>query len=231
MAETDNTQTATPTTNMEGKFARIGTKNLTIALLNDQGLVVGEPLLLQGTTEADISINAENATLSADDGAYLTLSSGIQKVTLKLSNYLLTPKAKQMLLGTKYAMGMEVFGSDTNPNHVAVMFETQLVSNESHPLYMGLLNGTFKFPESKNKTKGTGAPDPSPDEIEGEFVLQTRGSHKVAQINGYSSDPDFDLTTFRNLVMPKTQEDLDAAIQAYETALNKVTTPVTTPGN
>lgn len=209
----------------DNKFVRIGTRGLKIAKLNDDGLVVGEPLSLPGTTEADITITSENATINADDGPYMTLSSGISKVTLKLSNYFLTPEAKQMILGTKYAMGMEVYGDDAMPNHVAIMFETQLQSNESHPLYMGLLNGTFKFPESKNKTKGSGAPDPSPDEIEGEFVLQERGDRKVAVVNGFRSDPKFDMDTFTNYVMPKDQTTLDAAIKKFADALEQAESP------
>lgn len=208
----------------EKKYVRIGTKNLKFAQLDDDGLVVGEPLSLPGTTEVDITIESENATISADDGPYMTLSSGISKVTAKISNYFLTPEAKRMLLGTKYAMGMEVYANDTNPNHVAMMFETQLQSNEAHPLYMGLLNGTFKFPDSKNKTKGSGAPDPEADEIEGEFVLQERGSRKTAEVNGFTSDPEFDMDTFTAYVMPKTQDELDKAVSKYEEALNKVTT-------
>lgn len=217
--------------NDEKKFVRIGAKGLRLAQLDDNGLVVGDILPLPGTTEADISISAENATITADDGPYMTLSSGISKVTLKLSNYFLTPEAKRLLLGTKYAKGMELYGSDTTPNHVAVIFETQLQSNESHPLYMGLLNGVFKFPDSKNKSKGSGAPDPSPDEIEGEFVLQPRGERSTAEVNGFTSDPDFDMKTFENYVMPKSQEDLDAAIKAVADALKQPTTPaVSTPG-
>lgn len=206
------------------KFVQIGVKGLKIAKLDDNGLVVGEPLHVPGTTEADISITAENATLTADDGPYMTLSSGISKVTLKLSNYFLPPEAKQILLGTKYAMGMEVYGDDTLPNHVAVMFETQLQSNESHPLYVGLLNGTFKFPENKNKAKGSGAPDPSAEELEGEFVLQPRGERKTAEVNGFTSDPDFNLDTYTNYVMPKSQEDLDAAIKKFGDALKAAET-------
>ena len=108
----------------DNKFVRIGTRGLKIAKLNDDGLVVGEPLSLPGTTEADITITSENSTINADDGPYMTLSSGISKVTLKLSNYFLTPEAKRMILGTKYAMGMEVYGDDAMPNHVAIMFES-----------------------------------------------------------------------------------------------------------
>ena len=108
---------------------------------------------------------------------------------------------------------MEFYGDDSLPNHVAMMFETQLQSNEAHPLYVGLLNGTFKFPDNKNKTKGSGAPDPSPEELEGEFVMQERGNSKIAEINGFTSDPDFDMATYESVVFPKDQTSLDAALK------------------
>lgn len=200
------------------KIVRIGAKGFKIAQLNDKGLVVGDPLEIPGTTQADISISSENTTIAADDGAYMALSSGITKVTLKLSNYFLPPEAKKILFGTKFGAGMETYGSDTVPNHVAVIFQTQLKSNETHPLYIGLLNGVFKFPDSKNKTKGLGAPDPATEEIEGEFVMQQRGKTNTILVNGFSSKEDFDLTTFENYVMPKTDELLQAAIQKYESA-------------
>lgn len=197
----------------EDKFVPIGTKNLQIAQLDDAGMVKGDVLHLPGTTEIDISVTSENATLNADDGPYMTLSSGISKVTVKISNYFLNPKAKSMLLGTEYVKGMEFYNNDSLPNHIAMMFETQLQSNEAHPLYMGLLNGTFKFPDLKNKTKGSGAPDPSPQEIEGEFIMQARGNKETVEINGFTSDPDFDMETYKALVFPKDQASLDAALK------------------
>lgn len=195
------------------KFVKIGAKNLRFAQLDDEGFVKGDILHLPGTTEIDVSVTSDNATINADDGPYMTLSSGISKITAKVSNYFLTPEAKTMLLGTKYTKGMEFYGDDSLPNHVAMMFETQLQSNEAHPLYVGLLNGTFKFPDNKNKTKGSGAPDPAAEEIEGEFVMQERGNGKTAEVNGFTSDPDFNMETYEALVFPKDQTSLDAALK------------------
>lgn len=205
----------------EKRLVKIGAKNLQFAKLTDEGFVDGEVLSLPGTTEVKISISSDNATLSADDGPYMTLSSGINKVTTNINNYFLTPEAKRLLLGTTYALGMEMYGDTTMPNHVAMMYETQLLSNESHPLYMGLLNGTFKFPDSQTKSKGNGAPDPNTDEIEGEFVMQQIGDHKFAEINGFTSDPNFDMTTFRNLIFPKDKSTLDTAWQKVKAEIDK----------
>lgn len=218
----------------EKRLVKIGAKNLQFAKLTDEGFVDGEVLSLPGTTEVKISISSDNATLSADDGPYMALSSGINKVTTNINNYFLTPEAKRLLLGTTYVLGMEMYGDTTMPNHVAMMYETQLLSNESHPLYMGLLNGTFKFPDSQTKSKGNGAPDPNTDEIEGEFVMQQIGDHKFAEINGFTSDPNFDMTTFRNLIFPKDKSTLDTAWQKVKAEIDKqkkVTTPETSSVN
>lgn len=205
----------------EQRFVKIGAKNLRFAKLDDNGLVVGDVLSLPGTTQVKIAITSNNATISADDGPYMTLSSGIEKVTMTISNYFLTPEVKKLVLGTKYVNGMEVYSDTTVPNHVAVMYETQLRSNTSHPLEMGLLNGTFKFPDSTTKTLGSGAPDPSAEELEGEFVLQPRGNMKTVMINGFTSDPNFNEQDFQTLVFPKDQSSLDTAVSKLENALEQ----------
>ena len=198
------------------KFVKIGAKNLRFAKLNDLGFVDGDVVSLPGTTQVKVAITSNNATLSADDGPYMSLSSGIEKVTMTISNYFLTPEIKQLILGTTYKKGMEIFDDKTLPNHVAVMYETQLISNAKNPLYVGLLNGTFKFPDSTTKSLGNGAPDPSAEELEGEFVQQERGNRKITEINGFTSDSDFDLATYEKLVFPKSSEDLTSALAVID---------------
>ena len=218
----------------QSKYVKIGAKNLRIAKIDDNGLIVGEPVSLPGTTQVKIAITSDTATISADDGPYMTLSSGIEKVTMTISNYFLTPEAKKLILNTTYVNGMEFYGDTTIPNHVAVMYETQLMSNEKHPLYMGLLNGTFKFPDSTTKTLGSGAPDPSAEELEGEFVLQDRGTMRTAEINGFTSDPNFNKEDFETLVFPTDQSKLDEAVSkvvaAMEQAENGGSSPTTPSG-
>ena len=206
---------------MAENYVKIGAKDVKFAKLDDNGFIVGDPISLPGTTQVKISITSDNATISADDGPYMTLSSGIEKITLTISNYFLTPEVKSLILGTTYVNGMEIYGDDTMPNHVAVMYETQLMSNTKHPLYMGLLNGTFKFPESTTKTLGSGAPDPSAENLEGEFVLQERGNMKTAAINGFTSDKDFNKEDFDTLVFPKDQSSLATVLAKLQAAIEQ----------
>lgn len=85
--------------------AKIGVENLEFAQLDDAGFVVGETVKLPGTTQIKTSISSENATLSADNGPYLSLSSGIEKVTETINNYFITPEVKRLMLGVQYALG------------------------------------------------------------------------------------------------------------------------------
>ena len=43
--------------------------------------------------------------------------------------------------------------------------------------------------------------------------MQERGNNKIAEINGFTSDPDFDMATYESVVFPKDQASLDAALK------------------
>lgn len=211
----------------EKHFVKIGAKNLQFAKLNDEGFVDGDVIALPGTTEVKIAIGSDTSSLTADDGPYMSLSSGINKITATINNYFLTPEVKRLLFGTNYALGMEMYGTDTVPNKVAMMYETQLISNENKPLYIGLLKGVFKFPDSQTKSMGNGAPDPNPDEIEGEFVMKDIGDTKKALINGFSSDPNFNIENFKKLVFPKSADEINTAWTAFKAEIDKQNKAVT----
>lgn len=199
--------------------AKIGVENLEFAQLNDAGFVVGETVKLPGTTQIKTSISSENATLSADNGPYLSLSSGIEKVTETINNYFITPEVKRLMLGVQYALGTEIYGEKTLPNPVASLYSSKLAKSGKN-VWVACLEGRFKFPSGESKTLGSGAPDPATEEVEGEFIMKPVGDTKQIMLIGYESDPDFDLATFRSLVFPKNDSELTAAWAKVKAKLN-----------
>lgn len=190
--------------------AKIGVKNLEFAKLDDTGYVVGETVKLPGTTQIKTSISSETATISADDGPYMVLPSGIEKVTETINNYFITPELKQLMLGTTYAMGIEMYGESTFPNPVATLYSSKLAKSGKN-VWVACLEGRFKFPSGESKTLGSGAPDPQTEEVEGEFIMKQIADTKQIMLIGFESDPDFDLATFRSLVFPKNETELTTA--------------------
>lgn len=199
--------------------AKIGVENLEFAQLDDAGFVVGETVKLPGTTQIKTSISSENATLSADNGPYLSLSSGIEKVTETINNYFITPEVKRLMLGVQYALGTEIYGEKTLPNPVASLYSSKLAKSGKN-VWVACLEGLFKFPSGESKTLGSGAPDPATEEVEGEFIMKPVGDTKQIMLIGYESDPDFDLATFRSLVFPKNDSELTAAWAKVKAKLN-----------
>ena len=184
-----------------GKY---GVSNLTVAKLVSD-LVEGNVVKIPGTTEVQQEITIENATLPADNGPYLTVSSGISEAKLTINNYDVTTEAKKALYDLNIVNGIEIYGKNLIPNDVSVMYQTK--TTDGMNVYVGMLKGKFTLPGLHSQTAGDGAPEPETDEIEGTFVSRSFGSEDVVYLIGRGDDPDFDLETFTKMVFPTTAED------------------------
>lgn len=189
------------------KQGKIGVSELEFGKLDEDDLVIDPTQKLPGTTEIGIELGIDISTLPADDGPYLTVSSGITTAKQTINNYDLTSEIKQLLFGIEVIGGVEVYEKGLVPNDTATLFRTRLTGGKY--VWIAMLKGKFTLPNVTAKTTGDGNPEPTPDQIEGSFVARKAGDKEVVLLIGREDNKDFDFDTFHTMVFPKTAEETE----------------------
>lgn len=148
------------------KLAKFGASNFEYGVLDENDKIT-ETRKINGLSEVKVELTNDLKTLAADDGPYLVLSGGINQAKETLNLYDVDSQMKHDFYGVDITGGIEKYTKNFTPNYVATVFRTKL-SNGKH-VWVGLLKGMFALPGISSKTQD-GAPDPSPDEIVGNFV-------------------------------------------------------------
>lgn len=154
------------------KGVQIGLRNLVIAVMTDDPAFgtgtasYQAPVALPGAISANVTTNASNATLFADDGPYDTAAT-IGEIGLELNVADLPLEIQSLLLGHAIEGGIMKRRSTDTPPWVAVGFKT-LKSNSKYR-YTWLNKGKFSVPDQNNGTKGDSVEFQTPT-ISGSFV-------------------------------------------------------------
>lgn len=148
------------------KLAKFGASNFEYGVLDENDKIT-ETRKINGLSEVKVELTNDLKTLAADDGPYLVLSGGINQAKETLNLYDVDSQMKHDFYGVDITGGIEKYTKNFTPNYVATVFRTKL-SNGKY-VWVGLLKGMFALPGISSKTQD-GAPDPSPDEIVGNFV-------------------------------------------------------------
>jgi len=206
---------------------KFGASHFNYGLVQDD-LVPDGPKPIPGLTEVKMDLKNELKTVAADDGPYVTLSSGISEATLDVKVLDLNSDVRKDWFGINVKKGIELYTKNLNPNDIAVMFKTQMEDGKG--VWVAMLKGKFSLPGVDTKAKD-GTPDPNKDESTGTFA--PRGNTGDATdsaddgmmvVIGREDNKDFDLETFKKYVFPKTVDDtkvLDDVTPAADTSAGK----------
>ena len=156
---------------------KFGLRGFEYGVLNSQNLVTGETKKIPGIKSAKLDITNELNTITADDGPYVVLSSGIT-----VEN------------------GVEKYSKKMTPNDIACLFRT--TGDDGKGIWVGLLKGKFSLPGMDLETKD-GSPDPKNDTVSGSFVARGDEDEGLVIVVGREDNPQFQETEFRKLVFPK----------------------------
>ncbi len=167
-------------------------------------LVPDESKKLPGMTAAKLEITADIASLSADDGPYVTLSGGITEAKLTLNNYDINADAQKDFYGVRTVKGVSIYKKDLVPNDISLMFRTK--DEEGKGIWFALLKAKYTMPGVDTKTVD-GTPDPTADEIVGTGAPRGDADEGNMILIGRESDPEFSLDQFKTWVFPKTEDD------------------------
>lgn len=189
------------------KQGKIGVSELEFGKLGADDLVTEPTQKLPGTTEIGVELGIDISTLPADDGPYLTVSSGITTAKETINNYDLTSEIKELIYGIPVIGGVEVYEKGLVPNDTATLFRTRLTGGKY--VWIAMLKGKFTLPNVTAKTTGDGNPEPTPDQIEGSFVARKAGDKEVVLLIGREDNKDFDFDTFHTMVFPKTADETE----------------------
>lgn len=155
---------------------------------------------IPGLKTAKIDITNELNTISADDGPYVVLSSGITGTSLEIAWLDLPSEARQDFYGIKVENGIEQYSKKLTPQDIACLFKT--TGEDGKAIWIGLLKGKFSLPGMDLATK-EGTPDPKLDTVTGSFVARGDEEEGLVLIVGREDNPDFNLDTFKAMVFPK----------------------------
>ena len=182
------------------KLAKFGASNFEYGVLDENDKIT-ETRKINGLSEVKVELTNDLKTLAADDGPYLVLSGGINQAKETLNLYDVDSTMKHDFYGVDVAGGIEKYTKNFTPNYVATLFRTKL-SNGKH-VWVGLLKGMFALPGISSKTQD-GAPDPSPDEIEGNFVPRVDADTGTIMLIGREDVDGFSFDEFHKQVFGET---------------------------
>lgn len=185
---------------------KFGASHFSYGLVKDE-LVPDGPKSISGLSEVKMDLKNEMKTIAADDGPYVTVSGGISEATLDVKVLDLNSDVRKDWFGINVKKGVELYNKNLNPNDVAVMFKTQMEDGKG--VWVAMLKGKFSLPGVDSKTKD-GTPDPNTDESTGTFAprgMSDDSDDGMMVVIGREDNPDFDLTTFKSYVFPKTADD------------------------
>jgi len=162
-------------------MAQIGLKNLYYAPIteDDEGIeTYGAPVKLAKAISADLSVNSDDASLYADDGADVSIRE-FQSGTITLEiNDLGISVAASLLDARIDANGVLISAGEDTPPAVALGFQSR--SAKGGDRYFWLYRVTFGVPGQKLNTKGTSIEFSTPS-IEGKISrrnkVDSKGKH------------------------------------------------------
>lgn len=178
------------------KLAKFGASNFEYGVLDENDKIT-ETRKINGLSEVKVELTNDLKTLAADDGPYLVLSGGINQAKETLNLYDVDSQMKHDFYGVDITGGIEKYTKNFTPNYVATVFRTKL-SNGKH-VWVGLLKGMFALPGISSKTQD-GAPDPSPDEIVGNFVPRGDADNGTIMLIGREDVDGFKFEDFHKQV-------------------------------
>lgn len=183
--------------------AKFGASNFYYGVVKDD-LVADGPKKMPGLTEAKMGLKNEMKAVAADNGPYVTLSSGITEATLYIKLLDIPSEARKDFFGIDVKKGVELYNKDLNPNDIAIMFDTKM--EDGTKIHVAMLKGKFSIPGVDTKTVD-GTPDPNADETTGTFAPRGDAEDGMMVAIGREDNPDFDLEKFKSFVFPKTADD------------------------
>lgn len=155
-------------------MATIGLSNLYYASITEDAAgneTYGTPAQLAKAITADITIDADEAILYADDGADAIIRE-FQKGTINLETNNLDVTALVALVGaTKDTKGVTMHRGEDTPAPVAIGFKAK--TSKGGYKYYWLYRVVFKVPDSSLKTKGESIEFATPT-IEGTFTRRNK---------------------------------------------------------
>lgn len=166
----------------------------------DANDTVAEVKQLPGMVSAKLEISNEITTIMADDGPYVTVSSGITDLKLEIENYDLNSETREDWFGIEVVDGIEIYNKNLTPKDVAVCFRTAM--EDGKYVWFGLLKGKFSIPGLDASTK-EGSPDAKADSTTGQFVARGDADTGDMLYIGREDNPEFKLETFLDKVFPK----------------------------
>jgi phi13 family phage major tail protein len=179
---------------------KFGLRGFEYGVLDNKNLVPGETKKIPGIKTAKLDITNELNTITADDGPYVVLSSGITGTTLEVSWLDLGSDARKDFYGITVENGVEKYSKKMTPNDIACLFRT--TGDDGKGIWVGLLKGKFSLPGMDLETKD-GSPDPKNDTVSGSFVARGDGDEGLVIVVGREDNPQFQEAEFRKLVFPK----------------------------
>ncbi len=153
-----------------------------------------------GAIEAKLSgLSPQVNTIYASNVPFHVDASGTGTPQLELSTADLSDEAAAAISGAIYEDGILKLGEKANPPYVSVLLKTSGIKNDD--IYIALLKGKFGHPDGADlksaEDKGKEA-DTTDSSLTGSFV--NRKLDSFVYFKTRSSNPDFDLDTFKKLV-------------------------------
>lgn len=155
-------------------MAQIGLKNLFYALITEDAFgneTYGTPVRLAKAITAEMSINSNDATLYADDGADVVFRDFINGTITLGVNDLGNAVAAQLLGGSIDSNGALVSTGEDVPPPVAIGFQSR--SARGGDRYFWLYRATFAIPNESLNTKGESIEFSTPS-IEGTITVRNK---------------------------------------------------------
>ena len=123
---------------------KFGLRGFEYGVLNDKNLVPGETKKIPGLKSAKLDITNELNTITADDGPYVVLSSGITGTTLEVSWLDLGSESRKDFYGITVENGVEKYNKKMTPNDIACLFRTLVMMVKVSGLVFLKVNSLFQ---------------------------------------------------------------------------------------
>ena len=177
---------------------KFGLRGFEYGVLNAKNIIERDTKKVPGIKSAKLDITNELNTITADDGPYVVLSSGITGTTLEVS--WLDLGSETRFYGMTVENGVEKYSKKMTPNDIACLFRT--TGDDGKGIWVGLLKGKFSLPGMDLETKD-GSPEPKNDTVSGSFVARGDEEEGLVIVVGREDNPQFQEAEFRKLVFPK----------------------------
>lgn len=186
-------------------MSTIGLKNLHYAKVTSDdatAVVYGLIMPIAPAIAVDMKTSSSSAILYADDApGDIDTATGVTEVTINTSD-LATAVEADLLGHTVNASGVMVRNFDDQPPYVAIGFSSK--TSDGGEMFVWLLKGKFRVPDSAHKTKGESIEHQTPSII-GQFIR--RNSDNNWMYKARSKDEGVDAATITNWFNASVLED------------------------